>query len=72
MCCTLNIYLSRFFNKTVMLPAYAPPDVDECRYQLDNCSDDKRICANTIGGFVCNCPNGTMLNNISQCEGQCV
>ncbi|XP_070174635.1 fibropellin-1-like [Littorina saxatilis] len=43
-------------------------DVDECNDSLHNCTGDQQECVNTIGGFVCVCQPGYVLDNNSVCQ----
>jgi hypothetical protein len=44
-------------------------DIDECTANTDNCDDDDRaVCTNTNGGFICTCKQGFTGDGIS-CTG---
>lgn len=42
-------------------------DIDECETGEHNCGPDE-ICKNRVGGYICSCPTGHMLNPQKRCE----
>ncbi|PVD35905.1 hypothetical protein C0Q70_02874 [Pomacea canaliculata] len=45
-------------------------DIDECVTNTHNCSEQKEICNNTVGGFDCTCKDGYHKDSYGICE-QC-
>ncbi|XP_074657333.1 uncharacterized protein LOC141910540 [Tubulanus polymorphus] len=43
-------------------------DVDECAYEIYNCSGTHEVCNNVVGSYECNCKSGFTRNNLGVCS----
>jgi len=48
---------------------YLYADIDECLIRPSLC---QHICANTDGGYTCDCREGYHLNANGSCDGMCI